>query len=78
MIKKHRKVVEEMLGDYYERKSIVKPKKLVNGNEIMKRFKLSPGPKIGEVLEALSEVQVEGKVKTKKEAFEFIKRALES
>lgn len=78
MIKRHRKVVKEMLGDYYERKSIVKPKRLVNGNEIMKRFKLSPGPKIGEVLEALSEAQAEGKVKTKKEAFEFIKRALES
>ncbi|MCG2676601.1 CCA tRNA nucleotidyltransferase, partial [bacterium] len=68
----------EMLGDYYERKSIVKPKKLVNGNEIMKKFNLSPGPKIGKILETLSEVQVEGKVKTKKEAFEFIKRALES
>ena len=78
MIKRHREVVEKMLGDYYERKFIVKPKKLVNGNEIMKRFNLSPGPKIGELLEALSEVQVEGKVKTKKEAFEFIKRALES
>lgn len=78
MIKRHREVVEEMLGDYYERKSIVKPKKLVNGNEIMKKFNLSPGPKIGKILEVLSEVQVEGKVKTKKEALEFIKRALES
>jgi poly(A) polymerase len=78
MIKRHREVVEEMLGDYYERKSIVKPKKLVNGNEIMKRFKLSPGPKIGELLETLSEAQAEGKVKTKKETFKFIKRALES
>ena len=78
MIKRHREVVEEMLGDYYERKSIIKPKRLVNGNEIMKRFNLSPGPKIGKILEALSEAQAEGKIKVKKEAFEFIKRALES
>jgi len=76
MIKKHRKVVEEMLGDYCEKKSIVKPKRLINGNEIMKRFKLSPGPKIGELLEQLSEAQAEEKVKTKKEAFQFIKELL--
>ena len=76
MIKRHREVVEEMLGDYYERKSIVKPKGLVNGNEIMKRFKLSPGPKIGELLEQLTEAQAEGKVKTKKAAFQFVQKLL--
>ncbi len=78
LIKRHREVVGEMLGDYYERKSVVKPKRLVNGNEIMKRFNLSPGPKIGELLEALSEAQAEGNIKTKKEAFEFIKETLEN
>lgn len=78
MIKRHREVVGEMLTDYYEKKSIVKPKKLVNGNEIMERFKLSPGPKIGKILEALREAQAEGKVKTKKEAFKFIKETLEN
>ena len=77
MIKRHKKVVGEMLTDYYERKTIVQPKRLVNGNEIMERFKLSPGPKIGEILEHLSEAQAEGKVRTKKEAFEFIKETLE-
>ncbi len=76
MIKRHREVVEEMLGDYYEKKFIVKPKRLVNGNEIMKRFKLSPGPKIGKILEALSEVQAEEKIKTKKEAFKFVQELL--
>ncbi len=78
MIKRHKEVVEEMLGDYYEKKSIVKPKRLINGNEIMKRFKLSPGPKIGKILEALSEAQAEGKVKTKKEAFKFVQELLTS
>jgi len=76
MIKKHRGVVEEMFGDYYEKKSVVTPKRLINGNEIIKRFKLSPGPKIGELLEQLTEAQAEGKIKTKNQAFQFIRELL--
>jgi poly(A) polymerase len=78
MIKRHREVVEEMVEDYYEEKSIVKPRRLIDGNEIMERFKLSPGPKIGKILEALSEAQAEGKVKTKNQAFKFVEGILES
>jgi len=45
----------------------------LDGNEIMKLFKLKPGPKIKALLQALHEEQIEGKVKTKVQAKKFVK-----
>ncbi len=52
-------------------------KPLLDGNEIMKLFKLKPGPKIKALLQALHEEQIEGRVKTKAEAKKFVKKFLE-
>lgn len=48
------------------------PKSLLNGNEIMQYLKISSGPKIGELLEILRQAQLSGKIKTKKEGYEFL------
>lgn len=53
------------------RRTSVKP--LVNGAEIMKRFALQSGPFIGQLLDALREEQLQGRVRTKKSAVEFLK-----
>ena len=50
------------------------PKPLLNGNEIMKILKIKEGPKVGEILEKLKEAQLEGKIKTKKEAENYLKK----
>ena len=50
------------------------PKKIINGHEIMKRFNLSSGPQIGKLKNLLREEQLKSKVKTKKQAFEFLKK----
>lgn len=50
------------------------PKPLLNGDEIIKEFNLKPGPKIGELLTKLREEQLSGKVRTKDEAIEFLKK----
>ncbi|MFA5050741.1 MAG: CCA tRNA nucleotidyltransferase [Patescibacteria group bacterium] len=52
------------------------PKPILNGNEIMKEFKLKPGPRIGELLEILREKQLEGKIKDKKSALTFFKNLI--
>jgi len=57
---------EKLLEDHF------KPK--LNGDEIMKTTGLKPGPRIQELLHALREAQIEGDVKTKKEAEKFIKK----
>ncbi|MDD3101687.1 MAG: HD domain-containing protein [Patescibacteria group bacterium] len=49
------------------------PQPILNGNEIMKEFKIKPGPRIGELLEILREKQLEGKIKDKKSAIKFLR-----
>lgn len=48
-------------------------KALINGDDIMKEFKLKPGKKIGELLDLVREEQLAGRVGTKKEALAFLK-----
>ncbi|MBI4281381.1 HD domain-containing protein [Candidatus Uhrbacteria bacterium] len=45
---------------------------IVNGTAIMKRFQLQPSPFIGQLLDALREEQLHGRVRTKKQALEFL------
>ena len=52
--------------------------KLVNGRDIMDVFTLSPGPRIGMLLDVVREAQASGKVKTREEALELVKADLES
>jgi len=49
------------------------PPPLLDGGRIMKVLKLEPGPKVGTIITALREAQLEGKVRSKKEAEKFIK-----
>ncbi len=40
----------------------------------MKALKLKPGKRIGEILEMIKDLQIKGKVKTKKDALAQIKK----
>lgn len=50
-----------------------KPKPLLTGKEIMKKLKLEPGPIVGIILNRLEEEQLAGVLKTKKDAFKWLK-----
>ena len=52
------------------------PKPLVNGHDLIKEFRLKPGPKIGELLAILREAQLQGKIKTKADGLKLIKKRL--
>jgi len=54
----------------------VVPAKLVDGHDLIHIFGLSPGPKIGEVLEAVREAQASGEVTTREEALAYIRDKL--
>lgn len=54
-----------------------KPKKLISGKEVMKEFGVGEGSKLGKILSAIDKAQIEGKVKTKKQAKDFIKNYLQ-
>jgi tRNA nucleotidyltransferase/poly(A) polymerase len=62
------------LENFWEKPSeTVTPPRLLDGNELMAEFGLQPGPRVGEVLEAIREAQATGKVDTREEALSFAK-----
>jgi tRNA nucleotidyltransferase/poly(A) polymerase len=71
-------VVGAMLEAWYEKKEEqVTPQPLVDGNDLMREFSLSPGRKIGELLEAIREAQAVGEVSTKEQALGLVSKRLE-
>jgi len=66
---KHLDVVRVLLDAWWgnPRESILPPL-LVNGDDIMRTFNLSPGPQVGKILETIREAQAVGNVRTPAEA----------
>lgn len=72
----HTRMTEYVLNRHFEEESLSKPPKLIDGHDIMSNYGLEPGPKIGEILEALREAQAAGEVTDKQEALQYITRLL--
>ena len=49
------------------------PKPLINGYDVMETLKIPSSPLVGQILRKVEEAQLEEKIKTKKEALEFVK-----
>ncbi len=70
---RYARFIHHMLQVYYEKGDfLISPPKLINGAEICAMLGIKPSPFVGRALEALAEAQVEGKVKNKAEARQFI------
>ncbi|MEW6239852.1 MAG: HD domain-containing protein [Chloroflexota bacterium] len=66
------------LENYWERpEEVVAPPRLVDGNDMIRELGLQPGPRVGQVLEAVREAQAMGKVSTRGEAVAFGRKWLE-
>ncbi len=72
----HTRIVDYLLKQHYEQQSQVRPVKLINGHDLMNIFGLSPGPLLGELLEAVREAQAAGEVTTREEALEYVRKHL--
>jgi len=55
-----------------ERDALVDPPRLLTGRELVEGLGLTPGPRVGELLELLREAQVQGMVSTRGQAVEFL------
>ncbi len=76
--KTQRELIElykEVIGFKEELKK-TSPKPILNGYEIMKILNLKPSPLVGKIKKELELAQVEGRVKSKEEAINFIKSLL--
>ena len=71
---RHLQVIALLVSRLFDAKKPV-PDRLVDGHEVMELLELSPGPEVGQLLERLREAQAEGKVRTRQEALDFIRRA---
>lgn len=66
-----------MMGSYLDRGADqAKQRSLLTGHDLLRDFELSPGPLIGELLEAVREAQAIGEVRTRDEAMELVRRLL--
>lgn len=65
-------VVRRLLEAWWEHPAeSVSPPTIINGYELMNELHLSPGPRVGRLLEAIREAQAMGSLRTKDEALAF-------
>ncbi len=68
-------VVARLLDRYYHaRESTVSPETLLGGRDVMGALGIEPGPRVGQVLDALREAQATGQVSTREQALDFVKQ----
>jgi putative nucleotidyltransferase with HDIG domain len=73
-IPQQRALIEQLLSAYFiEPEEMVRPPRLVTGHDLMRALALAPGPRIGALLNAIAEAQVEGEIATTDEAIAFAK-----
>ena len=74
LLKKRVDIARTLLEATYESPhNSFSPNPLLRGDEIIRDLDIEPGPEIGHLLEALAEAQVTQEVRTKTEAYEFIR-----
>ncbi len=67
----HEKIMISLVDEYFARKKKKPLKKLVSGNDIMKKLKIEPSPLVGKILNQIREQQELDKIKTKKQALKL-------
>lgn len=72
----HVKVTEHMLAGRFAGDGAVPPPRLLDGNVLIDKFGLVPGPQVGKLLEAVREAQASGEIETEEDALDFIRKEL--
>ena len=72
------RVVSHILEEGRERSAPEAMPRLLNGHDLMAVFSLSPGPRIGILLNVVQEAQANGDIDTREEAVELVRSRLES
>ena len=75
---RHAAAVCLLLTRYIRNRESILPPRLVSAEELMRHFKLEPGPKVGLLLEHIAEAQAGGIIHSKEEAFWLAEEKLSS
>ena len=74
--KEHTREIAFILEQYYRAAEIIKPVRLVDGNDLINIFGLQPGPELGEFLESVREATAAGEITSREEALNYIRNKL--
>jgi len=74
--REHNQTVEYILSRHFEQEKMTLPVRLVDGHDLINLFGMSPGPYLGEILEAVREAQAAGELTTRQEALDFVRDRL--
>jgi poly(A) polymerase len=72
----HELITIKMMDRFYNQRERVMPPRILTGHDLMKELNLKPSPLIGLLLEDLMDAQTEGKIKTKQEGLDYLKKRL--
>jgi poly(A) polymerase len=71
--KRHEKIMFGLIDEYFLEKKKKPLPKIVDGHDIMRKFKIGSGPVIGVILKKIKEEQALGKLKNKSDAYRLAK-----
>ncbi len=71
---RHEKTVFSLIRGYFRKQKAGTPPRLINGDDLISKFKLEPSILIGKILSEVKELQAIGKIKTKKQALNIAKK----
>jgi poly(A) polymerase len=74
---RHEKIMLSLIREHFRDKARKPLPKIVDGYDIMRRFKLKSSPLVGEILRKIKEEQALGKVSGKGQAYRIARRLLE-
>ena len=69
--KRHEKIMLGLIDKYFENKKRKPLPRIIDGHDIMEKFKIAAGPLVGKVLLKVKEEQTLGKISTKAEAYKY-------
>lgn len=72
---RHLQLITHLLRRGLDERKKALPDRVVDGNDVMKAAGVEPGPRVGELLEKVRELQAEGKIRNRKEALAFLAKS---
>jgi putative nucleotidyltransferase with HDIG domain len=74
----HEKVCCQLIAEYFRKKKEKRSVRLITGDDLIRKFKLSPSPLVGKVLREIEELRAIGRIKTRPEAMRAAAKYLEA
>ncbi len=68
----HYEVLKRLLLELEVIREMQRRPRLISGHDVMERYRIGPGPLVGEALRQVEEAALEGRVETREEAFQFL------